>query len=94
MESLQSNERQIMIEKWANDNSHKYTKHKNTIFNDKKQIRSYQRMGVGGGKKFKGTQWNIWEMIVMFGFEMVSGNDFKCMPKLKLYTLHTWVYCH
>ena len=25
MESLQSNERQIMIEKWANDNSHKYT---------------------------------------------------------------------
>lgn len=60
MESLQSNERQIMIEKWADDNSHKYTKYKNTICNNKKQIRSYQRMGVGGGKKFKGTQWNIW----------------------------------
>ena len=25
-----------------------------------KKIRSYQRMGVGGGKKFKGTQGNIW----------------------------------
>lgn len=32
----------------------------NTICNDKKQIRSYQRMGVGGGKKFKGTQGDIW----------------------------------